>query len=230
MIKHLKVDEQDKQNLPCGKLIQFYYNEDRFVALQEQLHLKNSSVENELFYSLNELYRKIVPKEKQAEISEKLYSSNTAEIEMESYILFHVRENGNDSYFANDFYKNFYTVANRYLQYIRKHSDCNFDLFAEALYCQKPLSASAFENLEKEKPKAMTNCICFDLDNKTVQILDDAHQSWQTYTLNEMLRAVFDANNSQLYELRPKLFFASLKEMKSEQKLNETDNDAILQM
>ena len=229
MIKHMKKGEQEKQNLPCGRLVQFYYNEERYTALQEHLQMQGSSVENELFYSLNELYRKIVPKEKQAEINERINCSD-AEIPLKSYILFHVRENGNDSYFANDFYKDFYGAANRHLQYIRRHSDCNFDLFAEALCCEESLSASAFERLTKDRPKEMTGCISFDLDNETVRILDDDHHAWQTYTLNEMLGAIFSAEDSQLFALRPKLFFASLKEIKSQQELIESDTDNILQM
>ncbi|MFR9310087.1 MAG: hypothetical protein ACLVLJ_07155 [Hydrogeniiclostridium mannosilyticum] len=229
MIKHMKKGEQEKQNLPCGRLVQFYYNEERYMALQEHLQIQGSSVENELFCLFNEIYRDIIPKEKQAEINERINCSD-AEIPLDSYILFHVRENGVDSFFVNNTCESFYGAARRYLEYLRKHSDCCYSSFTEALYCEKPLSASAFERLTKERPKEMTDCISFDLDNDTVRVLDDRDKSWQTYTLDDMVCALFAANDSKQYELRPKLFFASLKEIKSQQELIESDTDNILQM
>ena len=222
MIKHIKKGEQEKQNLPCGRLVQFYYNEERYMALQEHLQMQGSSVENELFYLLNEVYRDIIPKEKQAEINERIHCSD-AEIQLDSYILFHVRENGVDSFFVNDTCESFYGAARRCLKYLRKHSDCCYSSFTEALYCEKPLSASAFERLTKERPKEMTDCISFDLDNETVQVLDDSGKSWQTYTLDDMVYALFEANDSKQHELRPKLFLASLQEAQSEQEPKETN-------
>ena len=179
-----------------------YFNELRLKALEEELAPDGRTVADELKDAFTTMYESLVPEEKrfaiEAEI-QKTEAEEQAEAEANRrFGVFHIRENGEDSYFISELFQSLYFTANRYRMYERGELSSEPQDFASAFGEVIPITTLEYLTLCNRTPNdiRIRALIEYDLDAGTVCACESSDNAWQSYRLHDLSVAAFKAHRS----------------------------------
>ena len=194
------------------KNINICYNCLRLSAMNRILKNRNSTVETELFKTLDELYKNTVPEKEREEIEaaisselDKRRQKEKEEIqraaEKRRFAVFHIRENGEDDLFESDLYNDFKIAAYRYRIYQKADDFEKRNNFAAYFIDSMPIAPEKFEMYCRSyiENQNITAILEFNLDNDTVSIKQNDNDQWQVYDLKDVSAAVYKAYRSERY-------------------------------
>lgn len=153
-------------------------NHYRLNALSETLANRGSTLEQELLNAFSSLYEKLVPQAQREDIERKIADSENQE-ELRQQMLrrfgmFHVRENGEDSYFTCDAVPRSMQAAKHYRQYSLDELPDVYQSFVESFGEIERISQEQFEQYVNDRylePRIST-VVEFDMDEKTATVID----------------------------------------------------------
>jgi uncharacterized coiled-coil protein SlyX len=103
--------------------ITIYFEEAKAAALKAVLAQEGSTIESKLQESLRFLYEQLVPVEQQSAIDALIKAQEEQERQeaeaRKRFAVFHVRENGENSYFTSQHFTSFHAAGYRYRLYAR---------------------------------------------------------------------------------------------------------------
>ena len=103
--------------------ITIYFEEAKAAALKAVLAQEGATIESKLQESLRFLYEQLVPVEQQSAIDALIKAQAEQERQeaeaRKRFAVFHVRENGEDSYFTSQHFTSFHAAGYRYRLYAR---------------------------------------------------------------------------------------------------------------
>lgn len=179
-----------------------YFNKLRQKALEEELTPYGRTVTDELKDAFNTIYESLVPEEKrfaiEAEIQKTEAEEQAAAEASRRFGVFHIRENGEDSYFISELFQSLYSTAYRYRLYDREEISGDPQNFASAFGVKIPITEAEYNVLCDQMPndnriRALVN---YDLDEGTVSACESSDNAWQSYRLRDLSVAAFKAHRS----------------------------------
>ena len=183
--------------------ITLYLNEYRVRALAEALGSQTAeTVEDKLTEAFDTLYQEYVPDEQRASIEARIERENTAEqARLETsrrFVVYHIRENGDDCHFTSDYFRTPLQAAYRYRLYERSELSAAPETFADAFIETNPVSLEYFGKVcaDIHADDRVTALLEFDLDEGQVSVCDGMDNEWQTYSLRDFSVAAYKAFRS----------------------------------
>lgn len=182
--------------------ITLYYNRRRLDALRVALEAQCQTLGEELYSKMDALYESLVSAQERArietEIVDDMRKAEAAKEASRRFTVFHVLENGKDSYFTSDHFRNFLAAAYRYRLYSRNELDSHPDNLRDAYIETIPITKSDFNNLASSISEdfRIQGVFDFDIDNGNVTICTGHDNYWRTYDLRDVSVAVFKAERS----------------------------------
>lgn len=179
-----------------------FFNELRFRALEDALASDGRTVADELEDAFTTMYESLVPEEKrfviEAEIQKTEAEEQAAAEASRRFGVFHIRENGEDSYFISELFQSLYSTANRYRMYDRGELSSEPQDFASAFGEAIPIAAAEYDALCDEMPNdiRIQALIEYDLDAGTVSACESSDNAWHSYRLHDLSVAAFKAHRS----------------------------------
>lgn len=182
--------------------VTLYFEERRLKAVSDALAKDGITVKDKLESMFQFLYEQFVPLERQRIIEKEIEEQNRAEVAAAEakrrFAVYHIRENGEDSYFTSDHFRSFLLAAYRYRLYSRGELSDEPQNFADAFIETRSLSQGEYENLcdsmaNDYRIKALVD---FNLDEKTVSVCERSDNAWSTYTLHDASVAAYHAQRS----------------------------------
>lgn len=179
-----------------------FFNELRFRALEEALASDSRTVADELEDAFTTMYESLVPEEKrfaiEAEIQKTEAEEKAAYDASCRFGVFHIRENGEDSYFISELFQSLYSTANRYRMYDRGELSSEPQDFASAFGEAIPITAAEYNALCDEMPNdiRIQALIEYNLDAGTVRACESSDNAWHSYRLHDLSVAAFKAHRS----------------------------------
>lgn len=194
--------------------VSLYFNEFRLKAVKDALAHDGFTIEDKLKEAFDFLYEQFVPYEQQAAIEAQIEETEKAEqAEREAkkrFAVYHVRENGSDTYFTNEHFISFRVAAHRYRLYDRGELSAEPQSLADGFIGSDAITAADYEALCDRMPNdfRITALIDFDLDNEIVSICDSSDNVWRHYRLHDLSVAAFKAFRGEWYptEYRERVF------------------------
>ena len=198
--------------------ITLYKPELMVNALKKHLEEMESDIPNEMDKAFDELYYRIVPLEERREIAkeiEKIEANELAQSEARRrFGVFHVRENGEDSYYLSNMFDKEVRAAYRYRVYSRGELSMPRESLDKAMGEVEYVSKEHYDFLSASRandPRA-TAVMDFDLDDGTVAFLD-RNDKWSAYKLTDVSVAAYKAyrSNHLSPDERTEIFEAALE-------------------
>lgn len=192
-----------------------WLNEHRLRALRIALMEKGAdTVEDKLSEALEKMYQEYVPIEHrlivESKIDEEQRIADTKKEANRKFALFHIRENGRDSYFTCDYFKNLMSASYRYRLYSNKELSSNPESLADSFLETSSVSWKDFNDAVENgsADKRLTAFIEFNLDEEYVTARENGENEWSTYSLTDVSDAIFKAYSSDYYtdEARREIF------------------------
>ena len=137
--------------------ITLYFEEAKAAALKAVLAQEGATIESKLQESLRFLYEQLVPVEQQSAI-DALIKAQEAQERQEAearkrFAVFHVRENGEDSYFTSQHFTSFHAAGYRYRLYARGDLSSQPQNLAEAFAGSEAISEDQYRALKEQVPE-----------------------------------------------------------------------------
>lgn len=173
--------------------------------------------EDELIKSMDMLYSKTVPagvrafldmksgigtdpvtkpiRKSKSSLSSAVGGSVCVDDTIRRFSVYHVSENGSDTYFTNDHFNTFRSAAYRYRLYDRDELSSEPQRLADAFIGNESITVADYEALCDRMPNdvRITALVDFDLDNETVGVCDSSDNAWRYYRLHDLSAAAFKA-------------------------------------
>lgn len=196
-----------------------YFNELRQKALEEELTPYGRTVADELKDAFNTMYESLVPEEKrfaiEAEIQKTEAEEQAAAEANRRFGVFHIRENGENSYFISELFQSLYSTAYRYRLYDRGEISGDPQDFASAFGEAIPITETEYNVLCDQMPKdiRIQALVEYDLDDGTVSACESGDNAWQSYRLRDLSVAAFKAHRSsyRISAQRQRIFVEALE-------------------
>lgn len=182
--------------------ITLYFNEYRLKAVQDALADEGFTLKDKLNDFFNFLYEQFVPVEQQTVIEAQIKEQTAVEqAEAEArkrFAVFHISENGEDSYFTSEHFQTFLSAAYRYRLYVRDELSAEPQAFADAFLETKSITNREYESLCDRAPNdiRIKALLDFDLDNEQVSVCGSSDNTWWTYSLHDVSVAAYKAMRS----------------------------------
>ena len=192
--------------------ITIYIEEEKVRAVSDALKSEGITVEDKLKSMFSFLYEQLVPVEQRMVIDAKLRQER---IDMEreaearrQFAVYHVRENGADSYFTCDHIPHIYAAAHRYRLYSRNELSSSPKRLDEAFLETRPLLQSEYEDLcnNMADDKRIKAIFDFDLDSGTLSFSESPYDLPKTYRLHDVSVAAFKAGRNQMMNFDDRVF------------------------
>lgn len=221
--------------------ITLYFEEAKATALKAVLVQEGATIESKLQESLRFLYEQLVPVERQTAIDALLQARQEQERgETEArkrFAVFHVRENGGDSYFTSQHFTSFLAAGYRYRLYTRSDLSSQPQNLADAFAGSDAISEDQYRALKEQMPEdhRILALIDFDLDEGTVAACKLGHREMKHYDLHDVSVAAFKAFRGEYRTSREReyLFDAALEDKEIEMsgmETDESDDAPVMQM
>lgn len=185
--------------------VSLYFDEPKYAALKTALEEDGSSIDAELKLHFQNLYEKYISPEQRLFIDAHIEQVRERErIEAEArkrFAVYHVHENGIDSYFTNQYFKSFASAAYRYRMFSRGELDSMPQSFADALAGSETISDTQFNFIQSgmsSDPRILA-VMDFDLDNGVVSIMKPEMEEPRSYSLHDVSVAAYKAFRSDYY-------------------------------
>lgn len=196
-----------------------YFNELRQKALEEELTPYGRTVADELKNAFNTMYETLVPEEKrlaiEAEIQKTEAEEQAAAEANRRFGVFHIHENGEDSYFISELFQSLYSTAYRYRLYDRGEISGDPQDFASAFGEAIPITETEYNVLCDQMPNdiRIQALVEYDLDDGTVSACESSDNAWQSYRLRDLSVAAFKAHRSsyRISAQRQRIFVEALE-------------------
>ena len=210
-----------------------YFNELRQKALEEELTPYGRTVADELKDAFSTMYESLVPEEKrfaiEAEIQKTEAEEQAAAEASRRFGVFHIRENGEDSYFVSELFQSLYSTANRYRMYERGELSSEPQDFASAFGETIPITMLEYLTLCNHPADdcRIQALIEYDLDAGTVSACESSDNAWWTYRLHDLSVAAFKAHRSdyRISAERQRIFADALEGKEIEPVDEDLDDD-----
>ena len=221
--------------------ITLYFEEAKAAALKAVLAQDGATIESKLQESLRFLYEQLVPVEQQTTIDALIKAQEEQERQeaeaRKRFAVFHVRENGEDSYFTSQHFTSFHAAGYRYRLYTRGDLSSQPQNLAEAFAGSEAISEDQYRALKEQVPEdhRILALIDFDLDEGTVTACKLGHREMKRYDLHDVSVAAFKAFRGEYRTSREReyLFDAALEDKEIEMggmKTDESDDAPVMQM
>lgn len=220
--------------------ITLYFNELRLKAVQDVLAHDGVTIEDKMNEAFNILYEQLVPQEQQTAVEAQIEKIDKAERDEQEakrrFAVFHVRENGENSYFTSDHFISFREAAYRCRLYDRGELSSEPSRLCDAFIGSDMIDADKYEYLCDRMPNdfRITALMNFDLDNETVSVCDSSDNAWRSYTLHDLSVAAFKAYRGEYHptEYRERIFNDALsgREINTEAELLAETEHPTMQM
>ena len=184
------------------KDVTVYFEERRLKAVSDALAANGETVEERFNKTFKFLYEQFVPIEQQtvieAEIREQEATEQAAAEAKRRFAVFHVRQNGRDSYFTNDLFLSFLSAAYRYRLYDRGELSEQPEMFAEAFMGSQSISHEEYQKYGDKMSNdiRIRALIDFDLDEGLGSVCERSDQTWSSYKLHDVSVAAYKAQRS----------------------------------
>lgn len=176
-----------------------FFDQPRYDAVNEILHKNGTNVDTELKNYFVTLYEQLLSAEQRADVETQIERELKQErLEAEArkrFGVFHIRENGIDSFFRDEVFTSFSSVGYQYRQYERHELSSDPDSFADVFIRSEDISENQFHIYETEfsnDPRILT-LMDFDLDAGTVSVMQKGHEDMLTYNLHDVSVAAYKA-------------------------------------
>lgn len=198
--------------------ISLWGTEYRFKALEDALRKQSAeTIEDRLMETFDALYQEYVSDEQRAQIEARIEREGAAEqAKLEAsrrFAVYHIRENDEDFFFANDYYQMPMLAAHRYRMYARDELSSRPESFASAFPESRPMSLEEFHASAADihSDPRITALLEFNLDEGWVSVCG-RDNAWQTYGLQDFSVAAYKAYRSDYRseECRREIFNAHL--------------------
>lgn len=179
-----------------------FFNELRFRALEEELAEDGRTVADELRDAFTTMYESLVPEEKrfaiEAEIQKTEAEEQAAAEASRRFGVFHIHEDGTDSYFISELFQSLYSTAYRYRLYERGEISGDPQSFASTFREAIPIAADQYDDLCDQMPNdpRIQALIDYDLDTGVVSACESSDNAWWSYRLRDLSVAAFKAHRS----------------------------------
>ena len=129
--------------------------------------------------------------------------------------MFHIHENGEDSYFISELFQSLYSTAYRYRLYDRGEISGDPQDFASAFGEAIPITETEYNVLCDQMPNdiRIQALVEYDLDDGTVSACESSDNAWQSYRLRDLSVAAFKAHRSsyRISAQRQRIFVEALE-------------------
>lgn len=221
--------------------ITLYFEEAKAAALKAVLAQEGATIESKLQESLRFLYEQLVPVEQQSAIDALIKAQAEQERQeaeaRKRFAVFHVRENGEDSYFTSQHFTSFHAAGYRYRLYARDDLSSQPQNLAEAFAGSEAISEDQYRALKEQMPEdhRILALIDFDLDEGTGSACKLGHREMKHYDLHDVSVAAFKAFRGEYRTSREReyLFDAALEDKEIEMggmETDESDDAPVMQM
>ena len=153
------------------------------------------------------------------------------------FAVFHVRENGEDSYFTSQHFTSFHAAGYRYRLYTRGDLSSQPQNLADAFAGSEAISEDQYRALKEQVPEdhRILALIDFDLDEGTVTACKLGHREMKRYDLHDVSVAAFKAFRGEYRTSREReyLFDAALEDKEIEMggmEADESEDAPVMQM
>ena len=170
--------------------ITIYFEEAKAAALKAVLAQEGSTIESKLQESLRFLYEQLVPVEQQSAIDALIKAQEEQERQeaeaRKRFAVFHVRENGENSYFTSQHFTSFHAAGYRYRLYARGDLSSQPQNLADAFAGSEAISEDQYRVMKEQMPDdhRILALIDFDLDEGTVSACKLGHREMSPDALN----------------------------------------------
>lgn len=200
--------------------ITLFFEELKTTALKNVLEQEGSSIQKKLQEHLGFLYEQLVPVEQQTAIDVLIQAQEEQERQeaeaRKRFAVFHVRENGADSYFTSQQFNSFHAAGYRYRLYERRELSAEPQTFSTAFFGSEEISEEQFRALKEHIPEdhRILALLDFDLDEGIVSACKLGHREMKCYDLHDVSVAAFKAFRSEYRTSRERadLFDAALED------------------
>ena len=153
--------------------VSLFFAEPRLTALQKYLDEEGATVSEKLAEHFMHLYEQYVPEEERFKIEADIAQEDAKEkAEAEArkrFGVFHIRDEGTDSYFKSELFQTFLSAAYRYRLYDRGELSSQPETFHDAFGEKIPITADEFKAYREDintDPRVL-GVFDFDLDEGT---------------------------------------------------------------
>lgn len=182
--------------------VSLFFAEPRLTALQKYLDEEGATVSEKLAEHFMHLYEQYVPEEERFKIEADIAQEDAKEkAEAEArkrFGVFHIRDEGTDSYFKSELFQTFLSAAYRYRLYDRGELSSQPETFHDAFGEKIPITADEFKAYREginTDPRVL-GVFDFDLDEGTASVCQSKDNEWSMYNLHHVSTAAYQAQRS----------------------------------
>ena len=182
--------------------ISLFFPEARLSALQKYLDKEGSTVSEKLCDYFMVLYGQYVPEDELNQIEADIKAQDEIEkAEAEArkrFGVFHIRDEGTDSYFKSELFQTFLSAAYRYRLYDRGELSSQPETFHDAFGEKIPITADEFKAYREDintDPRVL-GVFDFNLDEGTASVCQSEDNEWSMYNLHHVSTAAYQAQRS----------------------------------
>ena len=182
--------------------VSLFFAEPRLTALQKYLDEEGATVSEKLAEHFMHLYEQYVPEEERFKIEADIAQEDAKEkAEAEArkrFGVFHIRDEGTDSYFKSELFHTFLSAAYRYRLYDRGELSSQPETFHDAFGETIPIPEEVYNDFREDikTDSRVLGVYEFNLDDGTASVCQNQDNEWSAYNLSHVSTAAFRAYRS----------------------------------